>query len=211
YDVRRHMRFNTTVEGARWDEDARLWRVALAGGQTLSTRYLITATGFVSQPHTSHIPGITSFAGKIIHTTAWDDDYDLAGRRVAIIGTGATAVQLIPELAKHVADLTVYQRTPIWVVPKIDFRFSDRAKRLFARVSLAQRAIRMITDGLYEFFIFVGLHHRQFLFRRLNIAASDLAKIHRFLSIRDPQLRKKLTPDYDFGCKRPTFSNTYYR
>jgi cation diffusion facilitator CzcD-associated flavoprotein CzcO len=211
YDVRRHMRFNTTVEGARWDEEATVWRVALAGGEVLTTRYLITATGFLSQPHTPDIPGITGFEGKVIHTTAWDDDYDLKGKRVAIIGTGATAVQLIPELAKAASDLTVYQRTPIWVVPKVDFRFGDRAKRLFKRVPLAQRAIRAITDSIYEFFIYVGLHHGQLLFRRLNIGASDVAKLHRFLSIRDPELRKQLTPDYDFGCKRPTFSNNYYR
>ncbi len=211
YDVRSHMRFNTTVEGARWDEDAKVWRVALAGGDTLTTRYLITATGFLSQPHTPDIPGITGFEGKIIHTTAWDDGYDLEGKRVAIIGTGATAVQLIPELAKKAADLTVYQRTAIWVVPKLDFPFSERAKRLFTRMPLAQRAIRAITDAVYEFFIYVGLHHRQFIFRRLNIGASDIAKLHRFLSVRDPELREKLTPDYDFGCKRPTFSNNYYR
>jgi cation diffusion facilitator CzcD-associated flavoprotein CzcO len=210
YDVRRHIRFNTTVEGARWDEDAKVWRVALAGGQTLAARYLITATGFLSQPHTPDIPGITTFAGEIIHTAAWDDDYDSENRRVAIIGTGATAVQLIPELAEKVTDLTVYQRTPIWVVPKIDVRFSERAKRLFARFPFTQRAIRAVTDAIYEFMIFTAvLHHRYF--RRLNIAASDLAKIHRFASIRDKELRKKLTPDYDFGCKRPTFSNSYYR
>jgi cation diffusion facilitator CzcD-associated flavoprotein CzcO len=210
YDVRRHIRFNTTVEGARWDEDAKVWRVALAGGQTLAARYLITATGFLSQPHTPDIPGITTFAGEIIHTAAWHDDYDSENRRVAIIGTGATAVQLIPELAEKVTDLTVYQRTPIWVVPKIDVRFSERAKRLFARLPFTQRAIRAVTDAIYEFMIFTAvLHHRYF--RRLNIAASDLAKIHRFASIRDKELRKKLTPDYDFGCKRPTFSNSYYR
>ena len=132
YDVRRHMRFNTTVEGARWDEDAKLWRVALAGGETLSARYLITATGFLSQPNMPDIPGITDFDGKVIHTTAWDDDYDLEDRRIGIIGTGATAVQLIPELAKKAADLTVYQRTPIWVVPKIDLRFS-RAREAAVR------------------------------------------------------------------------------
>ncbi|MBV9091588.1 MAG: NAD(P)/FAD-dependent oxidoreductase [Mycobacteriaceae bacterium] len=210
YDVRRHIRFNTAVEGARWDEDAKAWRVALAGGETLTTRYLVTATGFLSQPHTPDIPGIGSFAGKVIHTAAWDDDYDLDNRRVGIIGTGATAVQLIPELAKKAVDLTVYQRTPIWVVPKVDLRFSERAKRLFAKVPLTQRAIRAITDAIYEFMIFAAvLHHRYF--RRLNIAASDLAKMHGFASVRDKELRAKLTPDYDFGCKRPTFSNSYYR
>lgn len=211
YDVRRHMRFRTSVEGARWDEEAEVWRIALTGGETLTARYLITATGFLSQPNTPDIPGLGGFTGKVIHSTAWDDGYELDGKRVAIIGTGATAVQLIPELAKKAADLTVYQRTPIWVVPKVDLRFSPRAKRLFARVPLVQRALRAVTDSLYEFFIYVVLHHRQLLFRRLNIAASDLAKMHRFFSVRDPELRKKLTPDYDFGCKRPSFSNDYYR
>ncbi len=210
YDVRRYMRFNTTVEGARWDEDGKVWRVTLAGGDTLTARFLITATGFLSQPYTPDIPGINTFAGKVIHSTAWDDDYAMAGRRVAVIGTGATAVQLIPELAKEAADLTVYQRTPIWVVPKIDVRFSERARRLFARLPITQRAIRVVTDAIYEFMVYTGiLHHRYF--RRLNIAASDLAKMQRFASIRDKEVRRKLTPDYDFGCKRPTFSNSYYR
>ncbi|MBV8964649.1 MAG: NAD(P)/FAD-dependent oxidoreductase, partial [Mycobacteriaceae bacterium] len=130
YDVRRHMRFNAVVEGARWDEEMKRWRVTLAGGETLTTRYLITATGFLSQPRTPNIPGITSFDGKVIHTAAWDQSYRPEGRRIAVIGTGATAVQLIPELAKDAAELTVYQRTPIWVVPKIDIQFSERAQRL---------------------------------------------------------------------------------
>ncbi len=151
YDVRRHMRFNTTVESARWDEDAQLWQVALADGETLTTRFLITATGFLSQPHTPDIPGITSFEGKVVHTTAWDDSHDFAGRRVGLIGTGATAIQLIPELAKTVADLTVYQRTAIWVAPKLDFGIAPAVQRLFARVPLAQRALRWVTDSLLEF------------------------------------------------------------
>lgn len=210
YGVRRHIRFNTTVEGARWDEETGVWQVSVSGGETLIARFLFTATGFLSQPHTPDIPGITSFAGKVIHTTDWEDGYDLDGRRVAIIGTGATAVQLIPELAKRVAELTVYQRTPIWVVPKVDLRFGARARKLFARVPLTQRAVRAVTDGLYAFMVDTAvLKHRYF--RRLNIAAADLAKLHRFASIRDPELRRKLTPDYDFGCKRPTFSNSYYR
>jgi len=210
YDVRRHMRFSTVAEGARWDEDASLWRISLAGGDTLTARYLLTATGFLSQPKVPDIPGIDSFEGKVIHTTEWEDDFDATGRRIAVIGTGATAVQLIPQLAKRAADLTVYQRTPIWVVPKLDVRFGERAKRLFARVPLTQRAIRLLTDSIYEFMINTAvIRHRQF--RRLNIAAADLSKMHRFASIRDKELRRRLTPDYDFGCKRPTFSNGYYR
>ncbi|GJF12030.1 pyridine nucleotide-disulfide oxidoreductase [Mycolicibacterium cyprinidarum] len=211
YDVRRHMRFSTTVEGARWDDDAKLWRVALRDGQTLSTRYFITATGFLSQPHVPDIPGITGFDGRIIHTTAWDDSYDPTGERVGIIGTGATAVQLIPELAKKATDLTVYQRTPIWVVPKFDLPISEGTRRLFARIPLTQRVIRAITDTIYEFMVSVAMLNNRKLRGRFNIAASDLAKMHRIASIRDKELRDRLTPDYDFGCKRPTFSNSYYR
>ncbi len=211
YDVRRHIRFHTTVQGARWDEDAQHWSVSLTGGETLTTRYLITATGFLSQPRLPEIPGITSFDGKVIHTADWDDDYDPTGRRVATIGTGATAVQLIPELAKKASALTVYQRTPTYVYPRVDFGFSERAKRLFARIPLTQRLLRALTDGIYEFFAYTSLHHRQLLFRRLLVAAGDLDKTFRFASIRDKKLREKLTPTYDFGCKRPTFSNSYYR
>ena len=211
YDIRRHIRFNAAVDGARWDGEAGLWRVALAGGETLAARYLITATGFLSQPHTTEIAGVHDFEGTVIHTADWDDSFDPTGRRIGIIGTGATAVQLIPEMARQAADLTVYQRTPIWVVPKVDIVFPTWAKRLFARVPFTQRAIRIITDAIYEFFIFVGLHHRQRLFHLLNLGAAGIAKLFRDAMIRDPQLRAELTPDYDLGCKRPTFSNRYYR
>ena len=168
-----------------------------------------TQTGFLSQPHTPDIPGIASFDGKVVHTAAWDDSYRFARRRVAIIGTGATAVQLVPELAKEAADLTVYQRTPIHVVPKIDFAIPTVMQRLFARLPLMQRVFRWVTDTIFELITVSVLHYPQF--RRLYIAAADLAKINRFVSIRDKELRRKLTPDYDFGCKRPTWSNDYYR
>ena len=199
YGVRGYMRFNTVVEGARWDEEARVWRVALAGGETLTTRYLITATGFLSQPKVPDIRGITDFEGKIVHTTEWEDDYDAAGRRIAVIGTGATAVQLIPELAKCAADLTVYQRTPIWVVPQIDVRFGEGAKRLFARIPLTQRVLRWLTDSIYEVMVSVGVRHYRTFRGRFNVSASDLSKMHRFAVIRDKELRRRLTPDYDFG------------
>ena len=211
YDVRRHIRYNTVVEGARWDEDASLWRIALRDGATVSARFLLTATGFLSQPKVPEIAGIETFEGKVIHTTEWEDDFDAAGKRIAVIGTGATAVQLIPELAKRAADLTVYQRTPIWVVPKIDVRFGERAKRLFARVPVTQRVIRWLTDSIYEVMVSVAVRHYGTFRGRFNISAADLSKMHRFATIRDKDLRRRLTPDYDFGCKRPTFSNGYYR
>ena len=210
YDVRRHIRYNTGVQSAHWDSDAAVWRVTPADGDPLTARHLITATGFLSQPRTPDIPGIHDFEGTVVHTADWDDSYDPRNRRIAVIGTGATAVQLIPELARDAADLTVYQRTAIYVVPKVDIRFSARAKRLFARVPLTQRAVRAVTDAIYEFMVLVGVVHHRY-FPRLNIAAADLSKMWRFATIRDRELRRKLTPDYDFGCKRPTFSNSFYR
>jgi cation diffusion facilitator CzcD-associated flavoprotein CzcO len=210
YDVRRHMRFNTTVDGARWDDDARLWRVALAGGETLSTQFLIAATGFLSQPRTPDIPGIDTFRGRIIHTAAWDDSYSLTGRRAAIIGTGSTGIQVIPELAKEVSELTVYQRTPILVLPKSDVVFPAAVQRLFARVPLTQRILRWFTDTGTDFMMVITMwKYRRF--KLVNKAMSGLSKIHRSLSVRDTELSRKLNPDFDFGCKRPTISNDYYQ
>ncbi len=210
YDVRRHMRFDVTVDSARWDEDAEVWRVLLRGGEVIVSRFLIAATGFLSQPQSPDIPGLADFRGRTIHTAAWDDGYDLTGRRVGIVGTGATAVQLIPELAENVADLTVFQRTAIYVAPKNDFAIPGFLQRMFAKVPLTQRIFRLFTDSMYELMFVLGvLHYRSF--RWLNVAATDLSKILLFASVRDRELRRKLTPDYEFGCKRPTYSNSYYR
>jgi cation diffusion facilitator CzcD-associated flavoprotein CzcO len=210
YNVRRYMRFNTTVEGARWDDDAQVWRVALAGGKTLRAQFLIAATGFLCQPRKPDIPGIETFTGRMIHTADWDDIYSFAGRRAAIIGTGSTGVQVIPELAKEVRELTVYQRTPIWVMPKLDVAFPPAVQRLFARVPPAQRIVRWFTDTVMDFMMVIAMWKFRY-FKRVNIAASDLSKLHRLLAIRDRNLWGKLNPDYDFGCKRPTVSNSYYR
>jgi len=210
YDVRRHMRFNSPVDGARWDEDAQLWQVTLSDGETLSSRFLITATGYLSQPHTPDIPGINHFAGRIIHSTDWDDDYSPDGERIGLIGTGATAVQLIPQLTRTAAELTVYQRTPIHVVPKLDFAIPMFLRRLFARVPFVQRAFRFSTDINLEAMMILSVLNFKY-FRQLNVWASYLSQALRFVSIRDKELRAKLTPDYDFGCKRPTYSNSYYR
>ncbi len=209
YDLRRHMRFGTVVEGARWDEEAWLWRVTLAGGETISAVYLLTATGFLSQPKMPDIPGIDTFQGKVIHTTAWDDSYDLAGKRAAIIGTGATAVQLIPELAKQVADLTVYQRTPIWVTAKPDFDVPKIVQKTFAALPLTQKVARFGGSSILEVLMVAGvLKYKEF--RPFGKVAERVAKAHLRRQVKDPETRAKLTPDYTFGCKRPTFSNTFY-
>ncbi|MFD4295275.1 flavin-containing monooxygenase [Rhodococcus sp. NPDC058505] len=210
YDLRRYMRFGAVVSGARWDDDARHWVVSIDGQEPVTGRYLLTATGFLSQPHLPDIDGIDSFAGTILHTTAWDDSVDLAGARAAIIGTGATAVQLIPEVARTAAELTVYQRTPIWVVPKLDLPIPGPVQRLFAKVPLTQRAARTVSDGLLEgLMVTAVLHYRQA--KVLNKIAAAASRLFLRTQVPDPRLRAELTPDYDFGCKRPTFSNSYFR
>jgi cation diffusion facilitator CzcD-associated flavoprotein CzcO len=210
YRLRGYMRFGTVVEGARWDDHDQVWTVRVRGGEPLTARYLVTATGFLSQPRMPDIAGIDTFAGKVIHSTAWDDTYDLTGRRAAVIGTGATAVQLIPEVAKKAAELTVYQRTPIWVTPKLDGPIPRPVQRLFARVPFAQRAARLLNTAALEALMVTGvLHYRQA--RLTNRGAELLARAHLRRQVKDPELRRKLTPDYSFGCKRPTFSNDYFR
>ncbi|WP_054814368.1 flavin-containing monooxygenase [Nocardia arizonensis] len=209
YGLRRRMRFGVRVVSARWDERNHHWEVAIAGGETITGRYLLTATGFLSQPYTPPFPGIDTFAGTIVHTTAWPDDLDLTGRCAAVIGTGATAVQLVPEVAREVAELTVFQRTPIWVVPKIDTRIPAAVQKLFARVPATQRLARLANTSLLEALMVVGvLHFRQA--KPLNKAASAVAKAHLRAQVRDKDIRARLTPHYDFGCKRPTFSNHYF-
>ena len=210
YNVRRYMRFNTTVEGARWDDDAQVWLVSLTGGETLRSQFLILSTGYLCQPRTPDIPGIDTFAGRIVHAAQWDDSCSLQGRKAAIIGTGSTGVQLVPALAEDVSELTVYQRTPIWVMPKLDFGFTPGTQRFFAKVPAAQRLLRLSTDLFMDLMVTIAMwKFRQF--KPVNTAAARIGALHRFLSIRDKELRRKLTPDYDFGCKRPTLSNTYYR
>ncbi len=208
YDLRRRMRFDTVVESAAWDEDADLWVVEIAGGERLRARFLLTATGFLSQPKLPDIAGIDSFAGAVVHTTRWDDDVELAGKRVGIIGTGATAVQLIPELAKVAGDLTVFQRTPIWVTAKPDVAVPRLVRKAFAALPLTQRAVRLGGTAILEaLMVSAVLHYDQVPL--VNAGAERLARLQ-LRQVKDPETRRRLTPDYTFGCKRPTFSNDYY-
>lgn len=209
YDVKRHMRFGATVSRARWEEGARRWRVWIEGAGTVTATYLVTATGFLSQPKMPDIEGIDSFAGKVIHTTAWEDDYDLSGRRIAVIGTGATGVQLIPELAQAAADLTVYQRTPIWVSPKPDYPVPRVLQKAFASLPLIQRAVRLAGTSVLEAMMVSAVIHYRYV-SIANRLAEQLCRAHLARQVRDPELRRRLTPDYSFGCKRPTFSNDYF-
>ncbi|MYR08913.1 FAD-dependent oxidoreductase [Gordonia sp. SID5947] len=209
YDLKRHMEFGTLVARAEWDDSQQFWRVTTDEG-VRTCRHLVTATGFLSQPHTPDFPGIDSFGGRIIHTAAWEDDHDFTGERAAIIGTGATAVQLVPEIADAAEELTVFQRTPIWVVPKLDFAIPHVVQKMFAMVPFTQRVARVVNTSLLEALMVFGvLHFKQA--KPGNRLAALVAKAHLRAQVRDRATRRSLTPSYDFGCKRPTFSNTYLR
>lgn len=210
YDLKRHMQFNSPVAESHYDEEAKTWHVTTEAGEKFTTRILILATGFLSQPKRPDIPGLESFSGKIIHTAEWDHDYDMEGKKVAVIGTGATSVQLIPELAKKVSQLNVYQRTPIWVTPKFDFEVPKSIQNIFAKFPLSQKIVRTFSSSILEMVMVIGaLYNRQF--SGLTRRAEDVAT--RFLKkqVKDEKLREQLLPDYSFGCKRPTFSNEYFR
>jgi cation diffusion facilitator CzcD-associated flavoprotein CzcO len=210
YDLRRHVRFNTSAECAVWDEDNELWRVTLSDGDTFVARLLINATGFLSQRHCPDIPGLDTFGGEILHTTRWDPRRNLRGLRVGAIGTGATSVQLLPEISKVVDTLTVYQRTPIWVTPKFDFTVPDSVQRLFVKTPLLHRVVSFLTNTLYQLVLMTSvINYRQY--GTMTALVEWQCKALLFLSVRDKRLRRKLTPEYTFGCKRPSLSNTYYR
>lgn len=206
--LRSKIRFNTRVTEARFDDNNHLWRLQLDDGSTLTTRYLINATGGLTKPRLPDIPGVETFAGRTIHTAQWDDDLDLTGKRVAIIGTGATAVQLVPTIAGDVAHLDVYQRTPIWVLPKVDFELG-RMGALLRLMPWTQRLLRWLVISVMEPFTWAIAYYRRFPF--LTDGAEKLARWNLERQVRDPELRAKLTPQYRLGCKRPTMSNDYFR
>lgn len=210
YGLRSHMRFGCDVQSAEYDETHKRWTVHLQGQAPLRARIVIAAIGYLSRPKRPKIPGLESFAGKVIHTAAWDHDYALQGRKAAVIGTGATSVQLLPEIAPQLAELHVYQRTPIWVAPKRDGRISKNVQRVFSQLPFTQASLRLLDAGVLELMTQFGmLYYRRFpIFAKLAAAA---CKLHLARTIKDPELRRKLTPQYGFGCKRPTVSNKYYR
>jgi cation diffusion facilitator CzcD-associated flavoprotein CzcO len=209
YDLRRHLRFRTEVTSARWNELAQSWTVGLHGQPELTARILVIASGILSQPKTPDIAGLDAFTGTVLHTARWPEGEDLAGKRVAIIGTGATAVQVLPELAKTAAHVSVFQRTPIWVTPKPDLPVPSPVRRLFRRVPATQKAARYANSTVIEYLGAGLLYFRQAPW--ILGTLERVSRVHLRRQVRDPQVRAALTPDYDFFCKRPTFSNDYYR
>ena len=211
YGIGPHIRFGSEVTARTWDAGEQMWRLELNRGEDeLTARFVVSAIGAFVDPKPPGLPGLEEFAGKVIHSARWDHGYDLAGKRVAVVGTGASAVQIVPSIARAVERLDVYQRTPIWVSPKFDPRIPAPVKRVLARVPLAQRVARAVASAITEFIlIFMVVNYRRAPFvPRLVEAYSK-----RFLArqVRDPELRRALTPDYGLGCKRPSVSNDYLR
>ncbi|WP_458687427.1 flavin-containing monooxygenase [Nocardia tengchongensis] len=209
YGVTDHVRLHTRVETAKYDAGQHHWNVRTSGG-SLTARFLISAVGPLDQPKYPDIPGLDTFTGPTVHTARWDPTIELRGKRVAVIGSGATALQLIPEIAPEVARLSAFQRTPIWVIPKPNTTIAPPMRRLFERVPVTQRVLRMATSLLAELVMTAGIayHMRVPLFVR---SVEKLCLWHLEQQVADPETRERLTPKYGLGCKRPSFSNTYLR
>jgi cation diffusion facilitator CzcD-associated flavoprotein CzcO len=208
YGLREHIRFHTLVREARFDEERHVWRLSLGDGETLTCRFLLHAPGGLTQPKAPDLQGLDSFRGRTMHTAKWDATATLAGRRVAVVGTGASAVQVIPTIAPEVGHLTVFQRTPVWVFPKRDFRISETMRAVLRRVPGAFEGVRLV-KGLPSLVVFrMGtIYSRQLAFIRR--AAERYGRWFLRRQVRDPMIREKLTPTYGFGCKRPALSNDY--
>ena len=165
------MRFGKCVVSAEYDEANNLWRTQLKSGETLTSRYFVSASGLLVEPKLPEIDGIDNFEGKLVHSARWDHDYDLAGKRVAVIGTGATAVQLIPAIAGEVAHLDVYQRTAIWLMGKPDAAISERWQRRLRRFPVLQHAVRYAINALVEVSMglgFVRYRHFPWIFNAIE-------------------------------------------
>lgn len=205
-----HIRFGVTVNSAAFEPDSDTWLLELGDGQRLRTRFLIPATGVLARPKPPDIPGLEDYAGEVVHSAAWDDRLALEDKNVAVIGTGASALQLIPNVARRARGLTVYQRTPIWVFPKLDPKFPRPLRRLFERVPAAQRAVRTgALVAVEAVFTFAALQYTRLPFVAHGI--ERICKAHLRAQVPDRSLRERLTPRYGFGCKRPSMSNSYLR
>jgi cation diffusion facilitator CzcD-associated flavoprotein CzcO len=204
YGVTPHIRFSTEMEHASWDETAGRWRVRTPDGE-LTCDVLVSAIGATAEPDEPEIPGIDSFAGHRFHSARWDHDHDLAGERVAVIGTGPAAAQFIPRIQPRVGRLAVFQRTPPWVIPHFDRPVPAAERLLYRFVPQVQDLQRNLFFALYEA-TGVGLRGHTELIAPIEA----LGRAHLRRQVADPELRAKLMPDYRFGCKRPILSNTYY-
>lgn len=205
YGLYPRIRFNTELKSARFDEATGQWRLKTAAGDEEAFDVFINGCGQLNRPYTPEIPGRDSFQGRTFHSARWDHGYDLAGKRVAVIGNGASAIQFVPKIAPIVADMCIFQRSPNWIVPRGDYAYSDFAKRVFGALPPVQT--------LYRWFFYWQLEKNFFAFRpgtRMAKAFEQAARQHLEANIRDPELRRILTPDYPIGCKRILIDDEFY-
>ena len=206
WKLRDHLRLRTEIVDARFDEEAGSWTLRAEDGECFTARVVLSGVGGLVDPSLPDIKGIQGFGGEIFHTARWKHDCELTGKNVAVIGTGASAVQVVPAIAPQVAKLSVFQRTPAWVVPKLDKQYSEKAKRFLARFPSALRASRWLKYGLSELFgpmVFLDAP-------RLSAIGERGSLRHLHEQVGDPELRAKLTPDFQLGCKRILISNDYW-
>jgi cation diffusion facilitator CzcD-associated flavoprotein CzcO len=197
------IRFGQEVLAATWREDAQHWRIETSGG-VWTAEVLVSGAGVLSEPRLPQILGIETFAGTVFHSARWDHGHALGGRRVAVIGTGASAIQFVPEIQRRVARLVLFMRTPPWIVPRNDRPLGAWEHRLFSVFPPAQYAHRMATYWFRES-ILPG-----FLWPREGWLGERVARRHLETQVADPVLREKLTPRYRMGCKRILISNDFY-
>lgn len=200
-----HIELNTRVEQAQWDESLSVWHVTDSSGRTRTARNLVGATGGLARPAWPDIKGMETFKGRLIHSQHWPDDLNIEDQHVAVIGTGASAVQFVPHLAAKAKTLSVFQRTPNWILPKPDRAISPTLKKLFRQFP----PFRL----LWRLALFTLLETRLPAFTRypfLSAVHRRKARRHLRAQVNDPELVEKLTPNYPMGCKRVLMSNDYY-
>jgi cation diffusion facilitator CzcD-associated flavoprotein CzcO len=204
FGIRPHIVTNVEVAGATWDAEEQCWSIDTSAGE-FSAQMLISGMGPLTEPKLPDVPGIESFAGKRMHSSRWDHSYDLAGKRVASIGSGASAIQYVPSIQPEVEQLYVFQRTAPWIMPHGARPISDRERTIFRRIPAVQRFIR---NGVYlsKEILVLGFAKRP----RLMGLLERLANSHRERQVKDPKLQAKLTPPYSLGCKRILPSNAWY-
>lgn len=204
FDLLPHLRVGTGFEGAQFIEEGGYWRVQTSQGQ-VSAKCIVGAIGSLNRPAIPALPGMEDFAGVMFHSSQWNHAFDLRGKRVAVVGTGASAIQFVPEIVDSVARLDVYQRTAPWILPRPDRAITGTEKWLQAHVPALQ--------WLYRAAVYIQFESRALLyvyFPKLFGIAQKLALRHMRRQVADPELRRKLTPDYTMGCKRVLLMNTYY-
>ncbi|MDT5070299.1 MAG: hypothetical protein QOK02_6454 [Mycobacterium sp.] len=205
YGLRRYVRFGARVERAHWDDDERSWHVFTDTGQEYVAQFVVSGAGGLHIPLIPDIEGIDEFQGAAFHSAQWDHDVDITGKRVAVIGTGASAIQIVPEIVGDVAELQVYQRTPPWVMPRPNNPIPQWMRATFSNVPGTRALMRA---GIY--WIHEGVGFAMTRQPRLLKIGELLGKWNIRRSVKDPELRRKLTPNYRAGCKRILNSDTYY-